>query len=314
MIPGQQFYRIAILLCVSFAGLSEASAQDPAIIVSQGLDFGSNVTGTTTISYSSQSAGAFAIAFPTYSQQGNVTISFLLPAQLVDAAGDAISISFTNSAAYNVGVNSVNGATQFDPNNGLSGPLGQTAHSDYFWIGGTLTPGRNYTASTYTGTITVSVAVTIGTSHYSATQTIPITATVTGNVSISVSGSLDFGLIVAGTTPPAISAQSASAASITASVSRAGGGTITVTYPATTNLTDMYGDVLTFTPSLYGTNASGDQGGATLVTSNSTVTLSGTKHWQTGYYYMWLGGSLNTVIPGQVPGRYTGNFVITVAY
>lgn len=310
--------QIVVLACIVIACVGEADAQNPTIIVSQDLSFGSNITGTTTIGYNNSSAAQFVIQFPTYPQQGNVTISFMLPSNLTDAAGDNLPISFTwNSAAYNVGTNSLQGATTFNPSNGLSGTLGQNAHSDYFWLGGTVTPGNNYTAATYTGTITVSVMVTVGTSTYTADQTISVTATLTGSVSLSVNGSLNFGTVIAGTTPPSITAQSGTAASITASVSGGGGRNVTITFPSSTTMTDSYGHSLMFLPSVYGTNISGDQAGATPVTSGSSVTLSGRRGRRrggTGYYYIWVGGSLNAVPPGQAPGNYVGNFWITVTY
>lgn len=304
----------AVLACFIIIGVGKANAQNPTITVLQDLSFGTNVTRTTTIAYNSSAAAKFAVQFPTYSQQGNVSITFILPANLTDAAGDNLPISFSgNSAAYNVGTNSTHGAISFDPNYGLSGTLGQNSHTDYFWLGGTVTPGYNYTASTYVGTITVSVIVTVGTNQYTADETITVTATLVGNVSLSATGSLNFGTIIAGTTPPSIVAQSGSAAAITASVRGGGGRQITVDYPGTTSLNGSSGLPLTFTPSVYGTNVSGDQAGATVVTSGSSVTLSG-SHRQTGYYYFWVGGALDAVPANQVPGNYVGNFWITVTY
>ncbi len=301
------------LLMLSFS-VNEAMAQNPTMTITQDLSFGTNITGTRTIAYNASTAAAFSIQFPNYSQSGTLSLTFILPSDLTDDAGDNLPISFAaNSAAYHVGVNSTRGATTFNPNNGLNGTLGRAAHTDYFWLGGTVTPGINYTASTYTGTITVLAVVTIGTQQYNASQTITATATLTGNVSMSVTGSLDFGLVVAGTTPPSLSAQSGTAPSITTSVTHGGGGQITVTYSPRTVLNDPYGNTLTFTPSLFGSNVAGNQAGATAVTSGSSLTLSGRRN-QTGYYYFWLGGALNPVPNGQQPGTYSGNFVLSVTY
>ena len=306
--------QIAVVACAIIIGVGRVDAQSPTITVLRDLSFGTNITSTTTIAYNNPAAAEFAIQFPTYSQQGTVSITFILPTNLTDGTGDNLPISFSaNSAAYHVGVNSTRGATTFDPNFGLNGTLSQNSHTDYFWLGGTITPGNNYVASTYSGTVTVSVIVTIGTQQYSASETINVTATLIGNVSLSVTGSLNFGTIIAGTMPPAITAQSGAAASVTATVKGGKGGHIGVTYPATTTLNDSYGNTLTFTPSVYGTNVSGDQAGAVAVTSGATVTLSSGKG-NTGYYYFWVGGALNSVPVSQQPGNYVGNFWITVTY
>jgi Domain of unknown function (DUF4402) len=300
-------FLLALGLCTG-----QTFAQAPAITVLRDLSFGTNITGTKTIAYNNSAASQISVVFPTYSQQGNVTFTFMLPTSLTDVAGNSLPISFaSNSAAYHVDVNSTSGATVFNPNNGLSGTLGQAAHTDYFWLGGTVTPGSNYTASTYTGTITVVVTATIGAQVYTSNETIAVSATLIGNVSLAVTGSLDFGLVVAGTTPPSLSAQSGSAAMITASGT--GGSPITVTYAATTSLNDMYGHTLTFTPSVYGANSSSSQATATSVASGSRVTLSGRRR-QTGHYYFWLGGALSPVPTGQSPGSYVGNFWLTVSY
>lgn len=304
----------SVFLLMLSLSVNEAMAQNPTMTITQGLAFGTNITGTTTVAYNASTAAAFSIQFPNYSQSGTLSLTFILPSNLTDDAGDNLPISFAaNSAAYHVGVNSTNGATTFNPNNGLNGTLGQAAHTDYFWLGGTVTPGANYTASTYTGTITVLAVVTVGAQQYSASQNITVTATLTGNVSISVTGSLDFGLVVAGTIPPSLSAQSGSAPSITTSVTHGGGRGITVAYAPTTTLSDSYGNTLTFTPSLYGSNVAGNQAGATAVASGSSLTLSGRRN-RTGYYYFWLGGALSPVPTNQQPGSYIGNFVISVTY
>ena len=87
--------KMAVLVCIIIAGVGEADAQDPTITISQDLSFGNNITGTTTIAYNNSAAAQFVIEFPAYPQQGNVTISFVLPSNLTDAAGDNLPVSFT---------------------------------------------------------------------------------------------------------------------------------------------------------------------------------------------------------------------------
>lgn len=299
--PVQTVFLLMLVLSVN-----RAMAQNPALTILRDLSFGSTTT-TKTIAYNNAAAAAFQVAFPNYSQQGSVSFTFILPTNLTDAAGDNLPISFSaNSAAYHVDVNSTSGATAFDPNNGLSGTLGQAAHTDYFWLGGTVTPGRRFTASDYSGIITVSVNVTVGTQYYSATETITVTATLLGNVSLSATGSLDFGFVVAGTTPPSLSALAGGAPQFIATGVR--NNRSIATFSSTTTLNDGYGNTLTFTPSVYGSGTN-NQAGSHPITSGSTLnTGNNTNH----NYYFWLGGSLNAVPAGQPPGSYSGTFVLTV--
>jgi hypothetical protein len=294
---------VSLILSVSF---QQAMAQNPAIMILSDLSFGSTTT-TKTIAYTDAAAAHFQVQFPTYSQAGTVSFTFILPTNLTDVAGNNLPISFaTNSAAYHVDVNSTTGATTFDPNAGLSGTLGQAAHTDYFWLGGTVTPPRNFTASDYSGIVTVSVNVTIGTQNYSATQTITVTAKLLGKVSLSATGSLNFGFVVAGTTPPSLSALAGGAPQFVATGVR--NNRSIVTFSATTTLNDVNGNTLTFTPSVYGSGTN-NQVGSVPITSGSTLnTGNNTNH----NYYFWLGGSLNAVPSGQPPGSYTGAFVLTV--
>ncbi len=154
--------------------------------------------------------------------------------------------------------------------------------------------------------MTVSVNVTIGAQNYSATQTITVTATLLGNVSLSATGTLDFGFVVAGTTPPSLSALAGGAPQFVATGVR--NNRSIVTFSATTTLNDVNGNTLSFTPSVYGSGTN-NQVGSVPITSGSTLnTGKNTNH----NYYFWLGGSLSAVPSGQPPGSYTGAFVLTV--
>ncbi|HUI29950.1 MAG TPA: DUF4402 domain-containing protein [Candidatus Acidoferrales bacterium] len=283
-----------------------ASAQNPSITLTRNLSFGTNITGTATIAYNSANAAVFAVQFPNYTGAPTASFTFILPADLTDGYGDNLPISFAaNSAAYHVNVNSTTGATTFNPNNGLDGNLGTAAHIDYFWLGGTITPGNNYTAASYMGTITVQVTVTVGTQQYTASQIINVTASLSGNVSLSASGTLNFSPIVAGTTPPSLGAQAVGAPTFTATGFR---NRSTVSFPATATLNDGNGHTLTFTASLYGSSTN-NQAGSHAITSGSTLgsTTGGT-------FYFWLGGSLGSVPIGQVAGTYSGTFAIRMTY
>ncbi len=301
----KRLQQISIMIFLLLIAAGRSMAQSATIVVTRNLSFGS-ITATTTLAYNSANAAAFEVQFPNYTQTASLTLTFILPANLTDDAGNNLPISFAyNSAAYHVNVNSTYGATTFNPSTGLSGNLGQTAHDDYFWIGATVTPPRNYVASDYSGEIVVNVDVTVGTQHYTSSQTIEVTATLQGNVSLSATGSLNFGIIVAGTTPPVLSALAGGAPQISATGVR--NNRSTVSYSTTVILGDGSGNSLTFTPSLYGSGTN-NQAGAQPVTSGSVLRPGN----RINVYYFWLGGSLSAVPVGQASGNYTGNFVITV--
>ncbi len=298
-------FRKAASIFALLVTASPAIAQYSTIIVSRGLSFG-NITAATTLAYNSANAAAFQVQFPNYSQAASLALTFVLPSNLTDDAGDNLPISFaTNSAAYHVNVNSTTGATTFNPANGLTGTLGQTAHTDYFWLGGTVSPPNNYVASDYSGEITIYVDITVGTQHYVSTQTMTVTATLQGSVSLSATGSLEFGFIVAGTTPPSISALSGGVPEITATGVR--NNRSIVTFSSTVVLSDANSNTLTFTPSVYGSGTN-NQAGAQPITSGSALTPGR----RVTVYYFWLGGSLAPVPQGQASGNYTGNFIISV--
>jgi Domain of unknown function (DUF4402) len=298
---------IFLVLLVLFFASAMANAQDPTMtLLDGGLNFGNNITGTTTIAYSNSNSASYEIQFTNYTN-ATASVTFLLPTYLTDSYGDRLPISFaTNSGIYSVGTNTQNGGTQYNPNTGIiNAAVNAGAHNDYFWLGGTITPGNNYTAASYSGTITASITVTVGSNQYSASLDIPVTATLQGNVSLSASGTLDFGQIVAGTTPPVLSALAAGAPQFIAGGVRTRS---TVQFPATALLNDGYGNTMTFTPSLYGSRNNTQSGAASM---SSGQTLGGTT---AGHFYFWLGGSLSAPPSNQAAGTYGGVFAIRITY
>jgi hypothetical protein len=299
---------LLLVLAFSLLAMKFAEAQTPAASLISGLSFGT-ISTRTTINYWETGAAQFRVDFPNYSGSPSVSVVFTLPSALTDGYGDNLPIFFSSRrnylAAYNVGNSSLKGAVGFDPSNGLINyQLSPSSHTDYFWLGGTVIPNKQYVAATYYGDVTVTVTVTVGTQLYTTSLTIPITVTLQGNVSLSATGSLDFGLIVAGTTTPlALSPRAGNAPKFTASAS---GGITTVTYSSSISLNDGYGNTLTFIPSVYG-SSSDNQDGATPILSGQS--LGGIRT-----YYFWLGGSLEAVPPNQAPGNYTGTFVLTVTH
>ncbi|MFZ1082530.1 MAG: DUF4402 domain-containing protein [Candidatus Kryptoniota bacterium] len=298
---------LAFLLPELFLLPQLASAQGFSMTLIQGLSFGS-IAGTTTIPYNAANAAEFYISFPASTGPANTTTFVPLPTNLTDAYGDQLPISFSaTSAAYNVGTNSTTGSTVINPNSNpaLSANAGTTAHNDYFWLGGTVTPGT-YTAGTYTGIVTVVFTVT----GYTAPPplSIPITVTLTGTISLSATGALNFGQIIVGTTPASLLATAAGAPEFTATLPAH--SNLTPAWAATSTLNGSGGGTLTFTPSVYG-NTTNTQTGSTSVTNGHAIAL-GTN---TSYYF-WLGGALTpTPIPaGQKVGAYSGTFVLKVTY
>lgn len=292
----------------------ESRAQTPTITLLRNMSFGMVITGTTnTIAPSDPGAAEIEVEFPGYSGFGFVRITFNLPAGMT-SGGNSLPVSFgANSAAWNT-TNSFSGSTVFDPSSGyqtFNGP--NTPLKLYIWIGGTVSPGNNQGSGNYTGTISVSatLATFLPIGQYETNQDISQSATVIQGLTLMSTGALDFGFIVAGTTPPSQSAQSGTAPEITAAGS--GGKHVTVSYSPTTTLNDSRGNTLTFTPSLFGTSTPMDQAGATAVSSGQRVRLSGNRQ-ETGYYYFWLGGSLGPVPSSQPPGTYSGTFTLTVSY
>jgi hypothetical protein len=150
----------------------------------------------------------------------------------------------------------------------------------------------------------------------SASQNVPLAATVIQGLSTTVSGEANFGTIVAGTTPNSLNAQSGTVGTnpgniALVTVTGNGGQQITITFSATT-LTGP-GTALTFTPSVYGANSAAAQATSAQVSTNGTANLSGTTG-SAGNYYFWVGGSLSALPQAQTPGSYSGTWTMSVTY
>lgn len=178
--------------------------------------------------------------------------------------------------------------------------------------------GRSIMKKLLVATALVFAAVQISFAQNNASSGVTLAATVIQGLTVSVSGQDNFGTIVAGTTPSALNAQTAtvgSAAGNIAQVALTGNGaqTIHVTYDATDNLTKSGATNITFTPSVYGASSSSNQSTSTVVNSGGTVTLSGSSG-SAGNYYFWIGGSLSALPANQTPGNYSGTWTISVTY
>ncbi len=315
-----KLFKISVLLVMVTIDVPILKAQSPTITVFNDLTFGMSLGNTTnTVAPTDPTAASFLIQVPGYAMiqyaYSDIQVSITVPYSLTSGKNSMNVTYSSNSAAWNT-TNSFSGITYFGPSSGIYQQIyANTPLNLYIWIGGTASPGGTWQASgVYTGTISISVQVRVDSKPkktYTLSQSIPVTASVIQGLSMTETGSLNFGQIIAGTTPPAISAQSGSAPEITAAGS--GGKTMTVSYSSTIPISDMYGNSITFIPSLFGSNISTGQAGATTVASQSTVTLSGSAG-QTGFYYFWLGGTIAAVPAGQPPGAYSGTFTLTVNY
>ncbi len=139
------------------------------------------------------------------------------------------------------------------------------------------------------------------------------TATINANVwqglTMTVSNAtLNLGNLVAGTTPTAVDPTTGTVPAFT--VTGDGARSVVVTYDATVALSGPSSSTMTFATNFVGDNTN-SQSAATTVTS--PITLSGTNY-NSGNYYMWLGGNVGTIPSNQTPGSYTGTFHVSVNY
>lgn len=160
------------------------------------------------------------------------------------------------------------------------------------------------------------VTVEMSYAQSSASTNVPLNATVIQGLSTTISGQENFGTIVAGTTPSALNAQTATVGSnpgniALVTVTGNGGKQITVTF-STTTLTGP-GTAITFTPSVYGSTSSSNQSSSSAVLNNGTVNLSGSTG-SPGNFYFWIGGGLSALPQAQTPGNYSGTWTLSVTY
>ncbi len=143
----------------------------------------------------------------------------------------------------------------------------------------------------------------------SASTNVTVQADVILGLTISVSPSaLNYGYVVAGSTPPLVLPAKAGVPEFTitgnpgSSVYFGWSGTISLTGPGTD---------LIFTPAFAGNNT-GTQSGSTTISSGSSNTYL--LNSPGGNYYVWLGGSLAAIPSNQTVGTYSGTLTLTVTY
>jgi len=120
-------------------------------LLDTGLNFDTNVTNTTTISYNSGSVAEFEIQFTNYTN-ATASVAFILPADLTAGYSDNLPISSSaNSGLYHVG-------TQLNPSNGIVNAAMQAgAHDDYLRLEAPQDSILDQVAGNYSGSLVPTV-------------------------------------------------------------------------------------------------------------------------------------------------------------
>lgn len=161
--------------------------------------------------------------------------------------------------------------------------------------------------------IAATVLVTAGLSfaqQTSATGSANISLKMLAGMQMTVTGSVNFGDVVTGTSGALTPVDPTAGAKF--DVSGTAGATFVLnTFPTTVTLSDGAGDNVTFNVNL---QASSDGStAAAAATAGTPYTLSGTYPTGTGDYYFLLGGDIT--LGGTEPaGTYTGTFTLTAVY
>ncbi len=294
---------LILAICLLF---SSNAAGQPTLTKIADLNFATVVSGggVYTVSLGGASEGKVSIS----GTNRRVYVTLTPPANLTNGGN---SIPYTWAAAYNNTADNPATATTFASTTAnfiLNVRVG-TSYYAYIYLYGSLNLSSVKPAGTYSGNFAVRASYNAG-GNPSRSVTALVNSTVIQGLTISASGSLNYGTVVAGTIPNVISPQtSGSAVSIVATGN--GGQAVTVTYPASAVLYSGLNSV-TFVPNLSG-YPSNNQPSSTSIASGSSVNLSGTTG-SAGYYYFWLGGSLNAIPPGLAAGNYSGTFTLSATY
>lgn len=133
-------------------------------------------------------------------------------------------------------------------------------------------------------------------------------------LSITETGSLNFGIAYPGYSVAAVNPQSASGIPVF-TIAGEPSASVTVTLPSSAYLA-YSGDTVSFTPVVNGNSANAQSGSSTLSLGTVTETLSAVGSGNVGDYYLWLGGQINSgnPLPALVPGAYAGTYTVTVNY
>ena len=305
-VRASELFEGALLISAICFVFSSKAAGQPTLTTVTNLNFGTVVSGSQiyTIPLGSASEGKVSIQ----GTNRRVYITLTPPATIRNGTN---SLPYTWAAAYNNTADNPATATVFPATTAnfiLSARVG-TNYYAYIYLYGSLNVTSVVPAGTYSGNFTVKASYNAG-GNPSRTVTVLVNSTVIQGLTISASGPLNYGTVVAGTVPNIISPQSSgSAVSIMATGN--GGQAVTVSYPSSALLYSGANSV-TFVPDLSG-YLTNNQASSTSKLSGSTVNLSGATG-SAGYYYFWLGGSLNAIPTGLAAGNYSGTFTLSATY
>lgn len=144
----------------------------------------------------------------------------------------------------------------------------------------------------------------------SADASLQISITVEQALSITETGTLDFGVAYPGFPVPAVDPKTASSIPLF-TIAGEPNTAVTIALPASVNLS-LSSSMVPFTPSVNG-NQANDQGSSGTL---SLGTISETLSPASGNYFLWLGGHINNdnPLPDLASGKYTGTYTIQVNY
>ncbi len=288
--------------------LSPGAHAQPTVNKIANLSFGTVVSGggTYTVSLGAAGEGSFSI----YGTKGTTVYVTLLPPANMTYSGNNVPYSW--AASYNSSANSASGATTFAGTTAsfpLNTRINKTTYAAYVYVYGSANLTSTFPPGSYSGLFSLSASY-IASGSPSKSNQLTVGATVIQGLTMSASGPLNFGTLIAGTIPNSISPQtSASAVAIT--LTGNGGQSVTVTYPSSATLTSGTNS-LTFTPNLAGYSTLSQTKSST-VSSGSIVKLSG-KTGSTGNYYLWLGGSIPALSASTASGNYSGTITLSATY
>lgn len=150
------YIRLALLGILILVVHSPTVSQTPVAL--DNLRFGDQLLPgiTTVIAPSDAGASYFKI---TGRVGAEVQVTFILPRQMEDAAGNHLPITFgPDSGSYSTGLLN-NGSMRFDPHLGFTAPLSLTGEL-HVWVGAAVHPATTQPGAIYSGEVAIDVSYT----------------------------------------------------------------------------------------------------------------------------------------------------------
>lgn len=147
----------ALIALVLVTFTTQRAAAQVVVQGQQGLTFGVNLPGVdrTIAPTDAVNAGRFYVR---HRVGGQVRLTFSLPGTLAKSGGGTLKVNWSSTAGAISTIGSGATTTLFNPNNNRNQSF-TTSPDIYVRIGGTVQPKNNQASGTYTGTITLTVAV-----------------------------------------------------------------------------------------------------------------------------------------------------------